>query len=112
MSKLLERISNFATVVALLVAATGGIFFGLFSCGGYVWHGQLFMSIVVPVTLIAVLVPGTFLRSWQRRVLFPFAVLITYILFQAASGPFWPAPPESAAQYFDGFLKTLEFGPC
>jgi hypothetical protein len=112
MRKLFGRIGNISTVTALVVAAIGGIFFGLFSCGGYSWHHELFMAIVVPVTLIAILAPGTILRSWQRRVIFPFALIITYVLFQAASAPFYPATPDSVTQYFKESLRTLEFGPC
>lgn len=112
MKKLFAHIENIATVAALLIAALGGIYFGLFSCGGYVWHHELFMLITVLITLAAVLTPGKLLCSWQRRVTFPFAVLITYVLMESLSAPFYPAPPESMVGYFKQFVYALEYGPC
>ncbi|MDD2883390.1 MAG: hypothetical protein PHQ58_23525 [Rhodoferax sp.] len=112
MSKLFTHIGNTSSVAALLIAALGGICFGFFSCGGYAWHREFFTLITVLITLAAVLAPGKFLRSWQRRAIFPFAVLITYVLMESLSAPFYPAPPESIAAYFKQFFYALEYGPC
>jgi hypothetical protein len=112
MSKLFAHIGNVAAVAALLIAALGGIYFGFFSCGGYAWHREFFMLFTVLITLAAVLAPGKLLSSWQRRAIFPFAVLITYVLMESLSAPFYPAPPESMAGYFKQFVYALEHGPC
>ncbi len=34
---------------ALFLGVLGGIFFGLFSCGGYVWHKRLFYAVFAVV---------------------------------------------------------------
>jgi hypothetical protein len=112
MSKLVPLTRNFSAVVAIIFAAIGGIYFGLFSCGGYAWHFKLFVLLLALITLLAVLFPGAFLRSWQRRIIFPLAVIFTYVLLQAVTAPFYPSSPSDIAKYVESFVHTLEFGPC
>lgn len=99
-------------IAALAIASLGGVFFGLASCGGYIWHGQFFFGLLSVLVLIAVLSPSRLLGSWPRRLLFPFLVLTTYVLVEATAAPFYPSAPESASEFVRVFKRTIIDGPC
>lgn len=112
MSKYFPLTRDFPAVVAIIFAAIGGIYFGFFSCGGHAWHLKLFLSMMAIITLLSVLFPGALLRSWQRRMIFPLTAILTFILLQAVTAPFYPSSPSGMEKYFETFIHTLEFGSC
>lgn len=98
--------------LALLLAGAGGIFFGLFPCGGVSWHLSAFYAALTAATLLAILIPKQ--RAWPvlSRIGTVVAVIATFRTFQALAAPFYPAAPESWLQYFHMFVDALEHGPC
>lgn len=98
--------------MSVVIAIAGGIFFGLFSCGGYVWHKQLFNS-VFTVSLICVfcLMSSLCVPLWKR-----FAVIVIlfylFITIRAVSSTFYPAKPESWSEFFHQFYIGFLYGPC
>jgi hypothetical protein len=100
------------SIAAIAIAILGGVFFGLFSCGGYLWHQWVFLAILSAVVIIALLVP------WRRKrpVLSRLTLLIVVIGANGAalglSAPFYPAPPISIKDYGHRILLTLEYGAC
>jgi hypothetical protein len=98
------------TAVLYGLSAAGGIFFGLFSCGRYVWHWHWFLAVFAVAGLLVLVVPAR--RTIASRFgTLPVAVLL-FVLLQAASAPFYPAAPESLHQYGDKFMRTLGAGSC
>ena len=72
-------------IAATVLATMGGVFFGLFSCGGYIWHRQAFFPILGGLLALTCIAPPTSLRSATRRATF---VIGTIALFsrRASSG--------------------------
>jgi hypothetical protein len=105
-------VRHLSVALAFLLAGLGGIFFGLFSCGGIGWHRSAFYVILTAATLVAMLQPRQ--RAWPvlSRIATAVGVVATFQFFQALAAPFYPAPPESWSQFFHIFISTLERGPC
>jgi hypothetical protein len=61
-------------VAAGVLAAWGGVLFGLLSCGGYVRHWQLFEAFLAAAMIATVIAPPWQLRSWLRRGVFVVAL--------------------------------------
>lgn len=99
-------------VAALAAALVGGIYFGLFSCGGLVWEKTLFACLTAAVTLMAIGAPAPTISRWTRRIAFPFTVFALFWLCQAIAAPFYPAEPSSLSMFVSLFLGALEHGPC
>ena len=91
------------------MAAIGGAYFGLFSCGGYAWHRQAFLGLLAVVCGVTFAVARGAL--WVRVALLLLAG-VAYYLAQAALAPFYPGMPESLGAYIRLFLSALEEGPC
>ena len=95
-----------------LIAILGGIWFGLFSCGGYLLHKQLMIwSLVVMATMIIAIPPFDKNRIWHRVVL-AIGLFITYFICQALIAPFYLLDFDSFAEYISQVLYALEYGPC
>ncbi|PND36228.1 hypothetical protein C1O66_21190 [Paucibacter aquatile] len=90
----------------------GAFFFGIASCGGYVWHKELFRVVSIAMWLLAVLVPSTLLSSWKRKLGFAAAMPVAYAVFESAVSTFYPGPPASIAEFGEFFLQAMEYGPC
>jgi hypothetical protein len=103
---------RFPLIAALLLAVLGGIYFGLFSCGGYAWHKPAFFAALAAATLTALLVPLQRTRPVANRFGTVVAIGVAFLLTQAIAAPFYPAPPTSWAEFMRIFLHTLEQGPC
>jgi hypothetical protein len=97
---------------ALFVAVEGGAFFGQFSCGGYAIVRDVFSLFFLVVSLAASFFGRGFLTSVPRRMGFFFGAQILFVVVQAISSPFYPAPPESLAEYVRLFVSGLTNGPC
>lgn len=111
MSPTLIRASNVLPIAALLGAIVVGAYTAT-SCGGYVWHRQLLLSLVALSTAISITFPGPVLAPWWRRIAFAGVVAGAYFLVQAFAAPFFPAAPNDLSHFLSTFLLTLERGPC
>lgn len=97
---------------AVSVAVLGGVFFGLFSCGGYAWHKEAFFWLLVAVITIAALFPLHRKQPVLSRVAVVLGVPVLFLIVQTATAPFYPAPPASWSEFLQAFISTLERGPC
>lgn len=111
-------------VVCVVVAIVSGIYFGLFSCGGFVWHKQLHRGIeavTAAAWVFATILIHRATPTEQRRPLrillvctvFYFAIHEFFVLVMAVVGPFSIAPPQSVVDWWRGFLRIWQLGsPC
>src|SRR5206468_12117791 len=100
------------TLVALLLAILGGVYFSLFSCGGYVWHRHVFFGALGAAVLVAMFIPIFPNKPVLGRLAGALGVSVAFVLSQAIAAPFYPAPPESWSKFISLFLYALERGPC
>lgn len=97
--------------VAFLVAVLGGIWRGVASCGGYVWHSQAMAAALVVTALSLVLFASPHAPSFPRRAFLAVAVIGTFFAVRAMSAPFYPAFP-GFGDYFRQAGLALSTGPC
>lgn len=105
-------LAPFVVAFALLFSFLGGICFGLYSCGGYVWSGEICWVASALLLGFSLIVSKRILHSWLRRVGFVVSYLCIFTLSQAAAMPLYPLAPESFAEYRHRFVLALEYGPC
>lgn len=98
-------------IFALLLAALGGVWFGLFSCGGYAWHHQLMHWTLVVLVLALLLFPPRRAASFGRRAALALAVIGTFFVVRALAAPFYPAFP-GFGDYLQQVGLALTAGPC
>jgi hypothetical protein len=105
------RLQRFSVALAIAVAAIGGAFFGLFSCGGYIWHHYLFNGLAVASTLGAVLLwrPATG-RAWKVMALLLGLVATNQIVEAAVAPIYWGA--ATPVEYVRAAFDALQHGPC
>ena len=96
----------------LFVAVEGGAYFGQFSCGGSAIVHDAFGLFFLGISLASSFFGRGFLTSIPRRIALFFAAPILFVVVQAMSTPFYPAPPQSLAEYFRSFISGLTDGPC
>ncbi|TKB11150.1 hypothetical protein [Desulforhopalus sp. IMCC35007] len=99
-------------IVSLIFAVVGGIYFGLFSCGGYVWHKKMFVLSFSVVLVTLFVWPHPKLSRLGIRSSFVAGNVILYFVMQSASSAFYPAAPKSWNEFFDIFIFRLLNGPC
>jgi hypothetical protein len=100
-------------VGSVVIAILGGVFLGLFSCGGYVWHKQAIAAAIVLLTLAALLARfATRGFALWRSGAFVAIVVGGFFVSEATAAPFYPAPPESLSEFWQSFVRTLQYGPC
>jgi hypothetical protein len=99
-------------VSALTVAILGGVFFGLFSCGGYAWHKTAFSLVLAALTFLALWFPVSVSRPFLARAGLIVVVCLSFFIFEAIAGTFYPGPPESWSEFWVGFRRNLVYGPC
>jgi hypothetical protein len=98
------------TLIFLSFAAAGGIYFGLFSCGGYRWHWHVFLGIGAMLFAWVALAPMK-ATVWHR--LWPLALApLVFVLAQAASTPFYPDLPQHVSEYASRFIGAFQHGAC
>jgi hypothetical protein len=103
--------SKIAIVAALCVAALGGAFFALFSCGGYVWHWHAYEALAITSLILANIVWHPHHQAFWKRLGLLAAFASTYLLVQAVTAPLYWAKPFSA-DYWHLVLNTIASGPC
>src|SRR4051812_8866702 len=99
-------------LLAGTLAVAGGIFFGLFSCGGYLWHEQLFGSVFATALLGTLVLPPSALERWPFRGGFVISALTTFIVARAVASAFYPGPPTSLATFARAVLSGLLGTSC
>ncbi len=112
MSIELSRPSNILVLLSLAMAISGGVFFGLFSCGGYVWHIQAYWAAALLFITLSITVKNQLLNSIFAKLSFPVVFIILFWVVQSVAATFYPAAPESIAEFIRSLLLTLEYGPC
>ena len=103
---------SIAPATTILLAVAGGTFLGLFSCGGYLWHRQLFDFLILAGVVISLVMPPRWMRNLPRKVGFVATVLILFVVVQALASSFYPSAPADARALWHGFLAGLNTGPC
>jgi len=98
-------------ILALLLGALGGVWSGLFSCGGYVWHQQLMHWTLGALVAALLLYPPREAASLSRRLAIALAVLGTFFVVQALAAPFYPSFPGIGDSFRQAGL-ALATGPC
>ena len=98
-------------VFAFLIAVLGGIWFGVFSCGGYVWHRQLMHWTLGALAVSLLLYPPRLAAPLTRRVLLALGLVGAFFLARALAAPLYPAFP-GFGDYFRQVGLALFTGPC
>ena len=109
-------------ILPFIIAILGGIWFGLFSCGGYAWWRSFFKI----VFLCAFIPYGIYACRKMNRVYSEKNILrlmlsvagivvlacITYEFAQAGAAQFYLGPPDGFIDWFSGTLSQLFGPPC
>src|SRR5471030_2234250 len=101
-------VSHTFGVMALVVAASGGAYVGLFSCGGYIWHEWVVLFLMAALTIGAIGWSAARTRILTRALVLSLAVILTYRLFIAVAWPFY-LWPTSAQDYLSEFCHAFLF---
>ena len=107
-----KNISIGAVVLLGIAAVAGGLFFGLFSCGGYIWHKQIHMSLMVMAAVFILFEPPNFLTPLWKRISFLVLAFAVFIIVSAAASAFYPATPANIPEFIQSFIRGIEYGPC
>lgn len=91
---------------------TGGVFFGLFSCGGYIWYGQVFWATFIGVLMLSAFFAPPSLTTLIRKAAFCFFVVSGFFLTEAIASAFHPAAPKTVKEFFRALWLGLVYGPC
>ena len=110
--------------ICVTLALSSGFYLGLTSCGNYYWHWQLqdllelitSTAWIIATALVYRDTPKSIRHLWRTVItciLFFFGIHILFFTTMASVGPFYPAPPESFAEWWRGFVFTWKEGvPC
>jgi len=96
---------------ALFLGVLGGIFFGLFSCGGYVWHKQLFYAVFLGLLALGVILPPYSAKQIGLRLVAGLGLLVVFAVVEATAACFYLDNPTSWADFKKEFLYHLECEP-
>ncbi len=105
-------IGSAVVLVCACFVLLGAFYFGIASCGGYVWHKEAFRGVSITLYVAALACPKSLLPSIGRKVAFAIGLPLLFVLVESATAPFYPGPPSSLVEYGAIFLRALEFGPC
>ncbi|XHS80456.1 hypothetical protein ACFJGW_10900 [Burkholderiaceae bacterium UC74_6] len=104
--------SRLLTATPLFVALLGGIYFGLFSCGGYAWHETAFAWTLLAGTVAWLALPRIRQQPMRLRILVVLLLPLAFGTAQAAAAPFYPASPDSLGAFVRSFVRAIQYGPC
>jgi len=107
-----EAQKAFGPIATGVVAIAGGTFLGLFPCGGYLWHTQAIVGLLIALAGLTMVFPPEGLNGWKRKGTFLLAVAAGFILIRASSSSFYPHAPESIGEFFRQAWLGLVYGPC
>lgn len=97
-------------VALFSLAVLGGLYSGLFSCGGHVWAWDAYL-VVATASAVAVATVRRQAPVVPRLGVVGLAIVV-FVLVQAAAGPFYPSAPSSLTDYGVGFIRVLRSGAC
>lgn len=104
-------IGNALVVFASVLISCCALYFGLFSCGGYVWHKELFRFVIPIIVISAILVPSNLLSSYKRKIAFLLILATGYVILEAAFATIY-FQGGNWREYGHTFITAIEFGPC
>jgi hypothetical protein len=105
----LRHIFFWASLVACVL---GGVFYGLFSCGGYVWHRQFIEQTGITLVFLALFWPPKFLIPWWRRLLYPPTMFLLFRLVQGVVFCFYPSLAPTWREVWQALVFGMWEGPC
>ena len=108
----MRNVGNTAVLVCACFVLLGAFYFGIASCGGYVWHKEAFRGVSIALYVAALACPSSLLSSMVRKLAFAIGLPLLFVIVESATAPFYPGPPDSLAEYGAFFLRAVEFGPC
>jgi hypothetical protein len=108
----LSNVANALVLLTLTLAVLGGVFFGLFSCGGYIWHIQVYWAIALIFILGSMILKNKILNSMLSKILFPIFYLALFFISQSVAATFYPSAPENLSEFISNLFISLEYGPC
>ena len=119
-----RKFQHILLAINAALAVCAGVFFGLFSCGGYAWHKTIYFFLQILASLawvvFAVIIYRETTENQKRIVLtvttcllfFPCIYLLFYVVL-SATAPFYPSSPASFAEWWHGFVSSFQTGsPC
>lgn len=107
-----RRMTRSIFITSFSLAVLGGIYFGLFACGGYVWHSHVFQTVFLGLLALATFLPPYSMKRIATRVSVAVAIVIVFAVTEAATTCFYPLSPDSWSEFLRGFLLHLKNGPC
>lgn len=107
-----KKTSTLIFLLSLFIAITGGIYFGLFSCGGYLWKQQFFTIALMASLLLFVIFPFSTIKDFAIRLAIGAIVILIFIVTRAGASVFYPVTPNSWTEFVNSFLIGLLHGPC
>lgn len=107
-----SKVSNGMVILLAILTIGGGVFFGLFSCGGYLWHMQLHTSLMAIAAIGIIFVPPSFLHAIWKRIAFIAMSLALFVVVRASASAFYPAAPENMSEFIESFIIGIQYGPC
>ncbi|MGB5230558.1 MAG: hypothetical protein WBN83_03445 [Desulfoprunum sp.] len=96
----------------LFIAIAGGICFGLFSCGGFLWKQQFFTILFTASLLLFFVFPFSTIKAFAIRLVVGDIVISIFIVTRAGASVFYPGTPNSWTEFVISFLNGLMHGPC
>ena len=105
-------LGNALVLLCGLFVLLGAIYFCLASCGGYVWHKQVFYFSGIGFGFLALITSSSLLPSVRSKLVFALAVPLLFVVTESAVAPFYPGPPNTFHEFAIAFLQALEYGPC
>ena len=107
-----SRLVSSINAVTVLFAIAGGVFFGLFSCGGYAWHRQLFCAVFLILLFIVVALPPRNCKASFLKFTSALAIFLCFVVTEAVASTFYPAGPASFGEFFSDFVVGIKHGSC
>jgi hypothetical protein len=107
-----QTITTIALTGAILLSLGGGVFFGLFSCGGYMWHQQLFLTVFLLFLLAFLVFPPAAFKHIFSKGLILILLIGSFFVVRAGASTFYPSAPESMQEFIEGFILGVKYGPC
>jgi hypothetical protein len=105
-------VSSIAIVVTAVWVVFGGLFFGLFSCGGYVWHREFFYTVLLVLSVVIIAAPSKALQRPHHKMIAVVLLFVSFLTVQAVASTFYPGPPRSISEFSKEFIAGLIYGPC
>jgi len=115
----MNKKKEITTLIPVAIAVVGGIYFGLFSCGGYAWHKSLYNFVLMATIVICSIILWKKADKSKGRgkliatlTIWIILVCATYTTCEAAAAAFYPDSPTSLTDFWSRFLIGLKNGPC